>query len=142
MISTLFAYDGWQFVSFVAGEIRDPQRNLPRSIILGVFIVIVIYVSANLAYIYVLGQPRIAASERVAADAMCGDDRTDRRDVDRADDPLFDLWRDLGQRAGGAAGVLRDGAGRVAVPAAGRGSTRATRRQPTPSGRSRSGPAC
>ncbi len=70
MISTLFAYDGWQNVSFVAGEIRDPQRNLPRSIILGVLIVIVIYVSASMAYIYVLGQPRIAASERVAADAM------------------------------------------------------------------------
>jgi APA family basic amino acid/polyamine antiporter len=70
MISTLFAYDGWQFVSFMAGEIRDPARNLPRSIILGVLIVIAIYVSANLAYIFVLGQARIAASERVAADAM------------------------------------------------------------------------
>jgi basic amino acid/polyamine antiporter, APA family len=70
MISTLFAYDGWQFVSFVAGEIRDPRRNIPRSIILGVVIVIVVYVSASLAYIFVLGQPRIAASERVAADAM------------------------------------------------------------------------
>jgi APA family basic amino acid/polyamine antiporter len=70
MISTLFAYDGWQFVSFMAGEVQDPQRNLPRSIILGVIIVIVIYVSANLAYIFVLGQPRIASSERVASDAM------------------------------------------------------------------------
>jgi len=70
MISTLFAYDGWQFVSLVAGEIRDPRRNLPRSIILGVLIVIVVYVSANLAYTFVLGQPHIAASERVAADAM------------------------------------------------------------------------
>jgi len=70
MVSTLFAYDGWQFVSLVAGEIQEPQRNIPRSIILGVFIVIVVYVSANLAYIYVLGQPRIATSPRVAADAM------------------------------------------------------------------------
>jgi len=70
MISTLFAYDGWHFVGFVAGEIRDPQRNIPRSIILGVFAVIAIYVSANLAYIFVLGQPRIATSTRVAADAM------------------------------------------------------------------------
>jgi APA family basic amino acid/polyamine antiporter len=70
MISTLFAYDGWHFVGFVAGEIRDPQRNVPRSIILGVLAVIAIYVSANLAYIYVLGQPRIATSARVAADAM------------------------------------------------------------------------
>jgi basic amino acid/polyamine antiporter, APA family len=70
MISTLFAYDGWQFVSLVAGEIRDPQRNVPRSILLGVLIVIVVYVSANLAYIYVLGQPRIAIAERVAAETM------------------------------------------------------------------------
>jgi APA family basic amino acid/polyamine antiporter len=70
MISTLFAYDGWQFVSLVAGEIKDPAKNLPRSIILGVLIVIVVYVTANLAYIFVLGQPRIATSERVAADAM------------------------------------------------------------------------
>jgi len=70
MISTLFAYDGWHFVGFVAGEIRDPQRNIPRSIILGVVAVIAIYVSANLAYIFVLGQPRIAGSARVASDAM------------------------------------------------------------------------
>jgi APA family basic amino acid/polyamine antiporter len=70
MISTLFAYDGWQFVSLMAGEIKDPQKNIPRSILLGVAMVIVIYVSANLAYIFVLGQQRIAASERVAADAM------------------------------------------------------------------------
>jgi APA family basic amino acid/polyamine antiporter len=70
MISTLFAYDGWQFVSFMGGEIRDPARNLPRSIILGVLVVIAVYVSANLAYIYVLGQPAIAAAPRVAATAM------------------------------------------------------------------------
>ncbi len=70
MISTLFAYDGWQFVSLVAGEIREPQRNVVRSIVLGVLVVIAVYVSANLAYIFVLGQPRIAASPRVATDAM------------------------------------------------------------------------
>ncbi len=70
MISTLFAYDGWQFVSFMAGEVKDPSATCPRSIILGVLIVIAIYVSANLAYIYVLGQARIATSQRVAADAM------------------------------------------------------------------------
>jgi APA family basic amino acid/polyamine antiporter len=70
MISTLFAYDGWHFVGFVAGEMKDPQRTVPRSIIAGVLLVMAIYVSANLAYIFVLGQPRIASSERVAADAM------------------------------------------------------------------------
>ena len=70
MISTLFAYDGWQFVSLLAGEIRDPGRNVPRSIIVGVLVVMALYVAANLAYISVLGQPRIAGAERVAADAM------------------------------------------------------------------------
>jgi APA family basic amino acid/polyamine antiporter len=70
MISTLFAYDGWHFVGFVAGEIREPARNVPRSIVLGVLIVIAVYLSANLAYIFVLGQSEIAGSQRVAADAM------------------------------------------------------------------------
>jgi APA family basic amino acid/polyamine antiporter len=70
MISTLFAYDGWHFVGFVAGEMREPSRTVPRSIFLGVAIVIAVYLAANLAYIYVLGQSRIAASQRVAADAM------------------------------------------------------------------------
>jgi APA family basic amino acid/polyamine antiporter len=70
MISTLFAFDGWHFVGFVAGEMRDPQRTVSRSIFLGVAIVVTVYLAANLAYIFVLGQSRIAASERVAADAM------------------------------------------------------------------------
>lgn len=70
MISTLFAYDGWHFVGFVAGEMRDPQRTVPRSIFAGVFAVIAIYVAANLAYIHALGPGGIASSTRVAADAM------------------------------------------------------------------------
>ena len=70
MISTLFAYDGWHFVGFVAGEMQAPQRTVPRSIALGIATVILVYVAANVAYIFVLGQARIAASGRVAADAM------------------------------------------------------------------------
>ena len=70
MISTLFAYDGWHFVGFVAGEMRDPQRTVPRSIFIGVFVVIAVYLAANLAYIHALGPEGIAASNRVAADAM------------------------------------------------------------------------
>ena len=70
MISTLFAYDGWHFVGFVAGEMRDPARNVARSILIGVVVVIVTYVAANLAYFFVLGPEGIAASERVATDAM------------------------------------------------------------------------
>ena len=70
MISTLFAYDAWHFVGFVAGEMQDPERTVPRSIFAGVAIVIAVYVSTNIAYIFVLGQQNIAASERVAADTM------------------------------------------------------------------------
>jgi len=70
MIGALFAYDGWHFVGFVAGEMRDPQRTVPRSIFVGVFSVIAVYVAANLAYIHALGPARLAASDRVAADAM------------------------------------------------------------------------
>jgi APA family basic amino acid/polyamine antiporter len=69
MISTLFAYDGWHFVGYVAGEIREPGRNVPPSIFLGVLVVVVIYLAANFAYLFAIGQPGIAASDRVAADA-------------------------------------------------------------------------
>ncbi len=70
MISTLFAYDGWHFVGFVAGELHDPERNVLRSILAGVTVVILAYVAANLAYYFVLGHARIVGSERVASDAM------------------------------------------------------------------------
>ncbi|HZP58963.1 MAG TPA: amino acid permease [Opitutaceae bacterium] len=70
MISTLFAYEGWHFVGFAAGEIKNPQRNVPYGIFLGVLVVIAVYIAANVAYIYVLGQDGVAASGRVASDAM------------------------------------------------------------------------
>jgi APA family basic amino acid/polyamine antiporter len=54
----------------VASEIQDPQRNLPRALILGTLVVIVIYLSANLAYFYVLPATDVASSARVAAETM------------------------------------------------------------------------
>ncbi len=69
MISTLFAYDGWHFVGFVAGEMKEPARNVPRSILIGIFTMIAIYVAVNLAYYFALGQTGISASDRVASDA-------------------------------------------------------------------------
>ncbi len=69
MISTLFAYDGWHFVGFVAGEMKDPARNVPRSILIGIFTMIAIYAAVNVAYYFALGQAGIAASDRVASDA-------------------------------------------------------------------------
>ena len=54
MRSALWAYDGWNNVSMVASEIKEPQRNLPRSLIGGTLAVIGIYLLANVAYFYVL----------------------------------------------------------------------------------------
>ncbi len=70
LVAALWAYDGWNNVSMVASEVRDPQRNLPRALILGTLAVIAIYLLANLAYFYVLPAAEIASSDRVAAETM------------------------------------------------------------------------
>ncbi len=70
MVSALWAYDGWNNVSMVSSEIRNPQRNLPRSLILGTAVVILTYLLINLSYFYVLSGGEVAGSRRVAADMM------------------------------------------------------------------------
>lgn len=70
MVSALWAYDGWNNVSMVSSEIRDPQRNLPRSLIWGTLAVIATYLLVNIAYFYILGPADVAGSNRVAADMM------------------------------------------------------------------------
>jgi basic amino acid/polyamine antiporter, APA family len=67
MSACLMAYNGWSYVSFVAGEVKHPERNLPRSLALGMATVVALYVSANLAHLHVLRIPEIAATERPAA---------------------------------------------------------------------------
>jgi basic amino acid/polyamine antiporter, APA family len=70
MVSALWAYDGWNNVSMVSSEIRQPQRNLPRALILGTAAVMAIYLLVNVAYFYILSPGQVAASHRVAADMM------------------------------------------------------------------------
>jgi APA family basic amino acid/polyamine antiporter len=70
MVSALWAYDGWNNVSMVSSEIRNPQRNLPRSLIFGTAAVMLTYLLINVAYFYVLSPSQVAASHRVAADMM------------------------------------------------------------------------
>jgi APA family basic amino acid/polyamine antiporter len=67
MIAGLWAYNGWFAISLVAGEVRNPQRNLPLSLMLGVTAVIAIYLLANLGYMRVFTIPELAATERVAS---------------------------------------------------------------------------
>jgi basic amino acid/polyamine antiporter, APA family len=68
LVAVLWAYDGWADLSFVAGEVVNPDRTLPRALIGGTLAVLGIYCAANLAYLAVLPVNRIAASALVAAD--------------------------------------------------------------------------
>jgi amino acid transporter len=70
LVSVLWAYDGWADLSFASGEVKDPQRNLPRAIIFGTLALIGIYVLTNAAYLYVLPIEAIGRSPLVAADTM------------------------------------------------------------------------
>jgi APA family basic amino acid/polyamine antiporter len=70
LVSILWAYDGWADLSFASGEVKDPQRNLPRAIILGTLAIIVIYVMINIAYLYTNPIAMVARSRLVAADTM------------------------------------------------------------------------
>ncbi len=68
LIACLLAYDGWVQMSFVAGEIRNPNRNILLALGFGIAAVMAVYLLANLAYLRVLSIPEIAASTHVGAD--------------------------------------------------------------------------
>jgi basic amino acid/polyamine antiporter, APA family len=70
MIGILWAYEGWQYVTFSAGETRDPQRVFPRAIAVATGALVVLYMIANLGYVAALGVNGAAASDHIAADAM------------------------------------------------------------------------
>ena len=70
LIAALWAYDGWNDLTMVAGEVKNPQRNLPIALIAGLFIVGALYVLTNVAIQYVLPASAIAASPRPAVSAM------------------------------------------------------------------------
>ncbi|HEY8166226.1 MAG TPA: amino acid permease [Gemmatimonadaceae bacterium] len=68
LVSVLWVYDGWADVSFVAGEVENPRRNLPRVLIIGTLGIIAIYLLANLAYLAVMPVSEVRHSRLVAAD--------------------------------------------------------------------------
>ncbi|HYH45207.1 MAG TPA: amino acid permease, partial [Thermoanaerobaculia bacterium] len=68
LVPAMFAYAGWQNLNYVAEEVKNPQRNLPRAILIGVGCVIVVYMGANIAYVHALGAPALAASRTPATD--------------------------------------------------------------------------
>jgi APA family basic amino acid/polyamine antiporter len=70
LTGAFMAYDGWINVTFLGGEIQNPQKNIFRSLVTGVFICLIVYLLVNLAYLYVLPVDTMAASPLVASDAI------------------------------------------------------------------------
>ena len=70
LVPVIFAYGGWQTSTFIAGEIKEPRKNLPRGLILGVSGVVLLYLAANAVYTSVLGTAGLAASTAPASDVM------------------------------------------------------------------------
>ena len=69
LIAVFWALDGWVYITWVAGEVKDPGRNLPRSLVWGLLLVGFIYLAINAVYIYALPMTGIAATETVAQSA-------------------------------------------------------------------------
>ncbi len=70
LVPVLFAYGGWQTASFVAGEMREPRKNLPRALLIGVVGVIVLYLAVNFVCVNVLGVEGLAATTTPASELM------------------------------------------------------------------------
>ncbi len=70
LIAVLWAYKGWESSTYCAGEVQNPQRNIPLGILIGSVSVMFLYILANLAYLYVFSAGEMAASNRIAADAV------------------------------------------------------------------------
>jgi APA family basic amino acid/polyamine antiporter len=69
MVAVLWTFDGWIFVTYVAGEVKNPKRNIPLSLIFCMVIVLTVYLALNTVLVYVLGFDQMIGSELVMADA-------------------------------------------------------------------------
>lgn len=70
LVPALFSFGGWQHILWIGGEVKEPRRNVPLATVLGVAIVVVVYLSANWAYLRLLGHEGVVASRALAADAV------------------------------------------------------------------------
>jgi APA family basic amino acid/polyamine antiporter len=66
LIAVYFAYDGWVYITWVAGEVKEPRRNVPLAMVLGVIVVGVIYMAMNMTYLYAMPLGEIAQHETIA----------------------------------------------------------------------------
>ena len=70
LVATLWSYDGWIEVTYIGGEVKNPGRIIPLSLLLSTLIIIVVYILVNIAFIFLLSLPVIAQSQMVASDAI------------------------------------------------------------------------
>src|SRR5947208_6485783 len=68
MVAILWAYDGWGDLAFVGGEVKDPERSLPRAMFIGTGSVVALYLAANLVYLHLIPVQQMKGAELVAAD--------------------------------------------------------------------------
>ena len=120
LVASLWAYKGWEAVTFSAGEIRNPQRNLPLGLLAGTALIAALYIVANLAYLYVLpgrgDRPVGPDRHRCHADRH----RPVRRVGRRPGDPVLDRRRGQRQCPDLSPGLFRHGPRPVVLPEGGR----------------------
>ena len=69
LIAVFWAYDGWVYITWVAGEVQDPRRNVPRAMVLGIIVVAVVYLAMNFTYVYAMPLTEVSKHETIAASA-------------------------------------------------------------------------
>lgn len=67
LVSIMWAYDGWADITYMAGEVKDPARNLPRALIIGTLLIILIYIAANAAYLYMVPIGEMSSQRLIAS---------------------------------------------------------------------------
>jgi basic amino acid/polyamine antiporter, APA family len=70
LIGVLWSYGGWQHASFLAAEVKDPTRNVPRAMIIGALVVVLVYILINISYMSLMTIPEISGTDKLAADAV------------------------------------------------------------------------
>src|SRR5471032_3096092 len=115
--AALFAFGGWHMVTYTAGETRQPEKTIPRALLIGSVTVTACYVALNAAYLYLLPLNRVISSPRVAADAAYAMAGPRGASIVSAL-LILGLWRSQWRDSGRTAHLFRHGPGRPCLPLA------------------------
>ena len=141
MIAVMWAYEGWAYLAFAAGEVRDPARTLPRAFIYGTLGITAVYLLVNVGYFVALPLAAISGETRVAEKAMTAVVGPFGATFVAAIVCLSTLGCNMSARAGRLARGIRDGGGRHVLPVRGARAPEVPARRTAPCSASRSGRA-